>query len=98
MKKPKEIKRLQDSTIKFIKDYMIEELQIKTLINEDILQDIENKCFEYSDEFAEKELNPNYVITNEEKCHEADRAEADIFNVLENYICDYNDLNNRLGL
>lgn len=98
MKKPKEIKRLQDSTIKFIKDYMIEELQIKTLINEDILQDIENKCCENSDELAEKELNSNYVITNEEKCREADRAEADIFNVLENYICDYNDLNNRLGL
>ena len=97
-KKNKQAFKLQEETIAFIKQYMLEELNITTPIDMETLQKIETKCFELDEEFASKEINSGYVMLDETKCRGAGNAEKDIFNAIESGQIDFDDLNKRLGL
>ena len=89
--------KLSDNAVQFIKRYAIPELNINTLINEEILSSIENYCFECDEELAAKELNPAYIFSNEERSKAAGMVEIEISQALENGV-DFTDLNMRLGL
>lgn len=98
MELKKEKIKISDRSITFIKKYMIEEFNISSPINEEMLINIGDKCFEYDEQLATKELHPDYVIEDINKCKEAGFVEAEIFNDVENYVVDYDDLNQKLGL
>lgn len=88
---------LSETSINFIKNYLIEEMNITKPIDEEKLAEIEDVCNDYGDLLASKEINPEIVI-NEEKCLLADKVGSEIYSAIENSIIDYNDLNKKLGL
>ena len=88
---------LSETSINFIKNYLIEEMNITKPIDEEKLAEIEDVCNDYGDLLASKEINPEIVI-NEEKCLLADKVGSEIYSAIENSIIDYKEKKKKLGL
>ncbi len=97
MLKEKEIICLSDKCINYINKYLLQEMNITSPINEEMLSNIEDECNEYNDLLAGKELDSTIQI-DKQRCLLAGEVAEEIYSAIEFNKIDYNDLNKRLNL
>lgn len=97
MLKEKEIICLSDKCINYINKYLLQEMNITSPINEEMLSNIEDECNEYNDLLAGKELGSTIQI-DKQRCLLAGEVAEEIYSAIEFNKIDYNDLNKRLNL
>lgn len=97
-KNKNQLLKVSDSTIEFIKKYLIKEMEITKPIDDDMLSEIVSYCDDYDQMLAQKKIEPSLVIKDEQKCFEAGNLVSDISGIWANNDVDLDDLNQRLDL
>lgn len=93
--------KLSDEAIKFIKTYLLKELNVTTKIDMDMLDDFVSIAFDWESETVDENGNDKtYDYPNKERNEMADRFVSEVSGKLSTglWIPDFDDLNQKLGL
>ncbi len=102
-KKNKEIKvfKLSDEAIEFIRKYLLQECNVTTKIDRDLLDEFVNIAFDWETMMVdEKGLDKTYDYPDKERNEMADRFVSEVSGKLSSdfWVPDIDDLNEKLGL
>jgi hypothetical protein len=93
--------KLSDESIEFIKTYLLNELNIATMIDMDILDDFVSVAFDWESEMVDENgHDKTYEYPNKTRNEMADRFVSEVSGKLSTglWIPDFDDINKRLGL
>lgn len=93
--------KLSDEAIKFIKIYLLKELNVTTKVDMDMLDEFVSIAFDWESLMVDKNgHDKTYEYPNKERNELADRFVSEVSGKLSSdlWIPDFDDLNKRLGL
>lgn len=100
-KKQPKIFKLSNDSIQFIRKYLIDELEIRTKIDEDILVECISVAFDWESLMVDENgQDRTYDYPDKQRNEMADKFVSDVSGRFssEKWILDFEDLNKRLGL
>ena len=100
-KKEKAVFKLSDEAVIFIKKYLFEECDVKSKIDDDLLDEFVSIAFDWESSMVDENGNDkDYDYPDKERNEMADRFVSEVSGKLSSdlWVADLDDLNKRLGL